>query len=414
MQLQSCLASVAVMVCACSLAAAQTSGFTYQGLLRGAETPAQGVFDISVTPFREATGGDPLAAAACFDNITVADGTFTLSLPFSVPVDGSQMFLQFAVRSDTGQTCANTSGFTTLSPRQAVTPAPISLYTVAIRESALPIRGAMRLRGRKLQIFDGQFWRNAAELSQTDAEFDQSVTWSTPGTHSFVVPPNVTTIVVRVNGASGGGGGTGPGTTTLGSTCSSATNFALGGGGGGSGSRGYFDLVVTPGETLTVIVGAGGAFAPTGVGGAGGASIVRRGEMNMIVAPGGTGGRRPLLTGVMGVNPLTPNCGSASNRTAGALGGAGGSVPTLLAAGQIRNVYAGNDGWTGAGPACISDQLGQTTVCSGFGGAGGSGAGPNGSPVVGIPSLPRSQGGWGGWGSPGTPGDNGSVSFFWN
>ena len=65
----------------------------------------------------------------------------------------------------------------------------------------------------------------------------------TPGTYSFTVPTGVTSICAVAIG--GGGGG--------------ASDVNDGGGGGGGGLQYRNNVAVTPGETLTVVVGAGGA-----------------------------------------------------------------------------------------------------------------------------------------------------------
>ena len=65
----------------------------------------------------------------------------------------------------------------------------------------------------------------------------------TPGTYSFIVPPNVTSLSMVAVGGGGGGAG----------------NVNDGGGGGGCALFWRNNVPVTPGEFLTVVVGAGGA-----------------------------------------------------------------------------------------------------------------------------------------------------------
>ena len=64
--------------------------------------------------------------------------------------------------------------------------------------------------------------------------------WTTPGTYSWTVPADVTSISAVVIG--GGAGG---------------TQYQNGGGGGGLAVTN--NMPVTPGSTLTIVVGAGGA-----------------------------------------------------------------------------------------------------------------------------------------------------------
>ena len=83
--------------------------------------------------------------------------------------------------------------------------------------------------------------------------------FTTPGTYSFVVPANVESISMVAVG--GGGGG--------------AQNVNDGGGGGGGALAYNNNVAVTPGETLTVVVGQGGARGD-GAGTAGTLSSVTR------------------------------------------------------------------------------------------------------------------------------------------
>jgi hypothetical protein len=95
----------------------------------------------------------------------------------------------------------------------------------------------------------------------------------TPGTYSFTVPTSVTSICAVAIG--GGGGG--------------ASDVNDGGGGGGAGLQYRNDIAVTPGESLTVVVGSGGA---AGVNAAtGGASGLYRSGTQLVYATGGAGAR---------------------------------------------------------------------------------------------------------------------------
>ena len=83
--------------------------------------------------------------------------------------------------------------------------------------------------------------------------------FTTPGTYSFVVPANVESISMVAVGSGGGG----------------AQAIALGAGGGGGALAYNNNVAVTPGETLTVVVSAGGSPGD-GAGSAGGTSSVTR------------------------------------------------------------------------------------------------------------------------------------------
>ncbi|MEY4429485.1 MAG: hypothetical protein RLZZ182_2174, partial [Pseudomonadota bacterium] len=97
-----------------------------------------------------------------------------------------------------------------------------------------------------------------AEFNVTNHTID-GVVVATGGPYSFVVPSNVYYITADYCGGGGGGGG---GFATAG-----------GGGGGGGGACAWMKqvLMVTPGETITVTIGAAGSSGSIGsAGGAGG------------------------------------------------------------------------------------------------------------------------------------------------
>jgi hypothetical protein len=198
------------------------------------------------------------------------------------------------------------------------------------------------------------------------------LTFSTAGTYSFVVPNNVTSLTAVAIGAGGGGGG-----------ASSAATSSAGGGGGGALS--YSNTIsVTPGETLTVVVGSGGSSGSTSgtAGSAGGDSYIRRSSTDLLLAKGGSGGGG--------------NTGSSS-----AGGGAGGDsasgVGDTKNSGGAGGARATNDrGGGGGGAAGYSGTGGAggfstTNPTAGAGGGGGGGYfGYDGT------TFTAEDGGWGG------------------
>lgn len=110
-----------------------------------------------------------------------------------------------------------------------------------------------------------------ADTGVQDASAQQVLT--TPGEHQFVVPSGIAELQVRAWGGGGQGGN---------------QNGATGGGGGFIQGR----LPVMPGETLDVWVAEGGGYNGTGFGfgDGGGASYLRRGSVDLLIAGGGGGG----------------------------------------------------------------------------------------------------------------------------
>lgn len=196
--------------------------------------------------------------------------------------------------------------------------------------------------------------------------------WTTAGTFSFVVPDYCYEIA-GVGIGSGGSGATG----------SSGDSYTSGGGGGGALTY-HNAIAVTPGETLTITIGAPGyAISWTnGSGVAGAACTIKRGATTLLEARGGLGGSNTGTGGPGG--PATAPPGGVSYS-----GGTGGSaVSGLFVAGGSSGKYTTN-GATGTSAANLippsdgADLFGSSTGSTmGHGGTGVKG--PNsGAGVVG-------------------------------
>jgi hypothetical protein len=216
--------------------------------------------------------------------------------------------------------------------------------------------------------------------------FQEFLTPTTSGT--FRVPDGVTQLKVLCIGA-GGGGGTDTGNGT-----------DAGGGGGGGGST-KASITVTPGETLIVFVGQGGAQGQVG-----GDSGVSRGANNLVRARGGRGGNKnaggPGGSGFGTQNAGQDGTGKFDNNKA--RGGRGGSAANI--GGGFNNTETTRD-------------------CEPVGGQGGTGAqiGSTGGKTGGRPSCGDKNGGLGGnrgggggggvRGGTGGTGGNGIVVLQW-
>lgn len=109
----------------------------------------------------------------------------------------------------------------------------------------------------EVYVKDSGTWKACKDVYVNDSGTWKSVlyqagssSYSTPGTYSWTVPAGVYAISSTIVGGGGGGGG----------FYGSGDNHA--GGGGGSGGK-YVgqSIAVTPGETLTIVVGSGGGSA---------------------------------------------------------------------------------------------------------------------------------------------------------
>ena len=215
-------------------------------------------------------------------------------------------------------------------------------------------------------------------LQVTASTSTVTTTYGSPGSYTFTVPAGVTGITVTAIGAAGG---------------SSAPGLAN----GGEGASITASFAVSPGEQLSVSVGApgSGGAGGTGGGGAGGAA-----------ATGGAGG------GGASVVSVAPAGGGAPLVVAGGGGGAGGSGGQLGGGGNAGAAgSAGSVGIAGGGPGTSSTggAGGAAGFGSGQGGASGSsglgGSGGTGGPVGGGGGGGGYYGGGGGGG-----GGNGTVA----
>lgn len=217
--------------------------------------------------------------------------------------------------------------------------------------------------------------------------------YTTAGTYSWVVPSGITSIAAITVG--GGGGGRG------------GLNY----GGGGGGALAYKNgISVTPGETLTVTVGAGGTAGSgnacgTGAG-CGGASTLKRSGTTLVGANGGQLGSNRFGGTVITGTGFSGGNGGWGGGGAGGYSGNGGNGGCANGAGYQPG---GAGGGGGGGLACATNSGGCLTIVSGAGGGGGVGiygkgaCGAGGAaPTICAPSTIVIGGGGGGGGSPST------------
>lgn len=189
-----------------------------------------------------------------------------------------------------------------------------------------------------------------------------SQTFNTPGNFSWTVPSGVTRVLAHIWGGGGGGG------------ASNGGSYGGGGGAGGNYTAAFYD--VTPGQTISVVVGTGGAAQGYGGGASGGTGA--QSSFAGIASLGGAGGGGSTSTAPgVGSFPQTPSPsnqyiivqGNPGSAGSGADGGNGGSAAPAY--GQ----YTG-----GAGGA------GSTSNANGGGGSQPGGGGGGGSSFSGSSS----------------------------
>jgi hypothetical protein len=250
-----------------------------------------------------------------------------------------------------------------------------------------PIETAIDTTGLQLYIDPGI----STSVSQTVAVGQSSFT--TAGSFIFTVPNGITSISAVVVGGGGGGSGCDGG---------QIRNETNNGGGGGGLAYGTFD--VTPGETLTVVVGAGGnAGGDDTSGTAGGDTTIVRSGTTLLSGGGGAGGQYR--------SDGATSDGGASGGTARIGGGSGGSSGTGTGVSGATG-GGGAGGYSGAGGAGGNrTSAGSASTGAGGGGGGGYNAGSDtlragGGGGVGI--LGSGANGTGGTGGTGGGGGGGS------
>ena len=105
------------------IAFAQGTAFTYQGRLTDADGPASGSYDLTFTLFATNTSGVAIAGPVTNSAAAVSNGLFTTTIDFGSGVfAGASNWLEIAIRTN------GTGSFTTLTPRQQVTPTPYAIF----------------------------------------------------------------------------------------------------------------------------------------------------------------------------------------------------------------------------------------------------------------------------------------------
>ncbi len=216
-----------------------------------------------------------------------------------------------------------------------------------------------------------------------------SMTFTTPGAATFVVPPGVTSVSVVVVGA-GGAGPTG------------AASF----GGGGGGALCYLNsITVTPGSSIPVVVGTGGVGGSNGSQSSFNGTIIANGGAGTTTAVGGLGGTGTggacFAGGAGGSFVGTGSQYHAGGGGAAGYNGNGGRGSDASGSGCPANATAGTGGGGGGGGGGS-----DPANCGAGSGGGGGGVGLNG--LAGDGAGASSSCVCGGWGYPGGGGSGGA------
>ena len=123
------LALVTTVMCPAAWAQPATT-FTYQGVLGSSGVNSDGSFDFQFRLYDAATGGNQVVLQLVAPSTTVSKGVFTVNLNFGAAFSAGQaLWLEIDVRP-TPQ--GSQTLFTTLSPRQPLSPAPLAQGIVGV------------------------------------------------------------------------------------------------------------------------------------------------------------------------------------------------------------------------------------------------------------------------------------------
>jgi hypothetical protein len=101
------------------------TGFTYQGYLEDGSGAVNGDYDFEFKLY-DALSDGTLEDTVTKEDVTVTDGVFTAQLDFgSDAFDGEARWLEIGVRPGD-----QTGGYTTITPRTELTPAPYALHAL--------------------------------------------------------------------------------------------------------------------------------------------------------------------------------------------------------------------------------------------------------------------------------------------
>ena len=101
------------------------TAFTYQGQLDKNGSPANTSCTYQFSLWDAQSAGAQIGTTQTVTGVTIVDGLFTVNLDFGAGMfNGQARWLQIAVQ------CTGDGGFTTLSPRQVLNPAPYALFAL--------------------------------------------------------------------------------------------------------------------------------------------------------------------------------------------------------------------------------------------------------------------------------------------
>src|SRR5438128_220195 len=140
------VAIVLAILLGATAALGQTTGFTYQGRLTDAGTPANGNYDLQFALWDSLANGAQVGSTQTINTVAVSNGVFTVSLDFGANAfPGASRFLEISARPTGGS-------FTLLTPRQQITSTPYAVRSLnAASADSVPASGVPAGSGNYIQ-----------------------------------------------------------------------------------------------------------------------------------------------------------------------------------------------------------------------------------------------------------------------
>ena len=315
----------------CFSAFAQGTAFTYQGQLQNNGSPASGSYNLTFSLFNVNPGGTALAGPVTTNGVIITNGLFMVTLDFGASVwNGETNWLQIGVETN------GTGSFTTLAPRQQLTPTPYAIFAEGANASG--ISGTIPAGNL------GGTYGGAVNFNNGANSFDGSFYGAFYGS-SFVGGTFVGDFVGNGSGLTDvwqttGNSGTTAGANFLGTTDNQPLELHV------SGQR-VLRLELNSPDAPNIIGGYGNNFVAAGVSGATIAGGGLSGSTNRIIGVGYNGaiggGRNNAVTSFNGV--VAGGANNLADANAATVGGgsenyAGGDHDTI-SGGQYNNTTNG-------------------------------------------------------------------------
>ncbi len=170
-----------------ALTCAQGTAFSYQGHLMGNGAAANGSYDFNFVLFGSAAGVDQIVPAMPFNNVSVANGQFNVTLDFGAAAfAGAARWLEISVRpTGVGQ-------FTKMNARVSLLGTPYAIFATTAGSVANGAVTASQLNTGGVAPAQGQFLAyNAGNFVWSDPGVAVGSVWSLNGLDAYYESGNV-------------------------------------------------------------------------------------------------------------------------------------------------------------------------------------------------------------------------------